>query len=134
MSSILRAVRLPAVAFCAAVLFAGCAGPSGPTGPDSYEAAQSEFRARVQQAWVAPKSFAKTPRALSTTVRISSDTTGAVKEVKMVRRSGRRDFDASVVKAVLDASPLPVARDPALATRLRSLELELGTDEQGRMR
>lgn len=134
MTSTLRAARLLAAACLIAGLLTGCAGSGGPTGPDSYEAAQTQFRSRVQQAWVAPKSFAKTPRALSTTVRISSDATGAVKEVKMIRRSGRRDFDASVVKAVLDASPLPVVRDPALATRLRSLELELGTDEQGRMR
>ncbi|HMV38100.1 MAG TPA: TonB family protein [Plasticicumulans sp.] len=133
MTSTLRAARLLAAACLIAGLLTGCAG-SGPSGPDSYEAAQTQFRSRVQQAWVAPKSFAKTPRALSTTVRISSDATGAVKEVKMIRRSGRRDFDASVVKAVLDASPLPVAQDKALATRLQSLELELGTDAQGRMR
>ena len=134
MSSFLRAARLLAAAILVAALATGCAGTGGSNGPDSYEGAQSQFRTRVQQAWVAPKSFAKSPRELSATVRISSDDTGAVKEVKLLRRSGRRDFDASVVKAVLDASPLPVVRDPALATRLRSLELELGTDAQGRMR
>ena len=50
-----------------------------------------------------------------------SDDTGAVKEVKMIRRSGRRDFDASVVKAVLDASPLPVAQ--VIGLHLRALPI-----------
>lgn len=116
-------------ALCAASLLAGCAqsGPQTPVGPSSQEAQAAELHNRVKQVWVVPRSLQKSPRALSARLLINCDDAGNVKTVKLLKRTGARDVDASLVKAVLDASPLPMPADKARAAQFHSLELTLDT-------
>ncbi|TCO79566.1 TonB family protein [Plasticicumulans lactativorans] len=121
-----------ALAIALAHLLAGCAG-LGSDGADlgarSVEAQQALIRDQVSKAWVAPKSFAKgLPRPLAASLAVTLDPDGTVKVVKILRRSGQRDYDASLVKAVADASPLPLSRDPAVAPHFRVVDIDFASD------
>lgn len=121
-----------ALAIAVAHLLTGCAG-LGSDGDDlgarSVEAQQALIRDRVGKTWVAPKSFAKgLSRPLAASLAVTLDPDGTVKVVKILRRSGQRDYDASLVKAVADASPLPLSKDPAVAPHFRVVNIDFASD------
>ncbi len=121
-----------AAALCVALLaLGGCATTASDAEaakraqPVSYESQHALIRARIEQAWVEPRSLAKKPRALAAELRITTDAQGTVKQVKFLKRSGSKDYDASLVKAVLDASPLPMPGDAQLAARFQDFQLRM---------
>jgi len=59
----------------------------------------------IRSEWVFPKAFAQKPYMVEVKFRVSSD--GKVNGISIVKSSGSIVFDASVVKAIKKASPLP---------------------------
>lgn len=77
------------------------------------------IQARVMDRWMRPARWA----GLSCTLRLTLMSTGKVLQVTVVRSSGDPEYDASMMTAVRNASPLPLPADPALFYRFQQLEM-----------
>ncbi len=77
------------------------------------------IKQRVERFWLRPPNSRS---GLFCEVRVRLIPGGEVVGVQIVRSSGDPAFDASVEKAVLRASPLPLPEDPALFERFRELK------------
>ncbi len=77
------------------------------------------IKQKVMRNWLRPSDSRS---GLSCEVRVRLIPGGEVVEVQIVRSSGDSAFDASVEKAVLKSSPLPLPEDPALFERFRELK------------
>ncbi len=77
------------------------------------------IRQKVERNWRRPVGV---PEGLSCVVRVKLLPSGDVGEVTIVKSSGNAPFDASVKRAVMKASPLPLPKDRDLFPYFRELE------------
>jgi TonB family protein len=97
-----------------------------PVDPDTERARRAlidrqkeSIQAYVTDRWARPAHWA----GLSCTLQITLMSTGKVLQVAVLKGSGDPDFDASLVTAVRDASPLPLPADPALFDSFQQLDM-----------
>ena len=79
-------------------------GPSGGAPADVSARYHGLVRLKVQERWTYPGSA---PGDLEAEVLIVIGPRGAVRQQKIVRGSGNREFDRSVLRAIAKASPFP---------------------------
>ena len=81
-----------------------------------------QVTARIERAWIRPRAPVN-GREFQCRVRIEQDRLGTVEEVTLQRCNGDTRWQLSVERAIESASPLPAPPDPAVFTRLLTLEL-----------
>jgi TonB family protein len=77
------------------------------------------IREYVMDRWARPARWA----GLSCTLQVTLMSTGKVLQVAVRESSGDPDFDASLLTAVRDASPLPLPSDPSLFDSFQQMEM-----------
>ena len=82
---------------------------------------------RVKNHWRYPK-FGEGPN-LQAEVQITIAESGSIQDVKLVRSSGRSDFDTSVLKAVQETESLPKPPQPKLKTIIITFNLNERSNE-----
>jgi TonB family protein len=103
----------PDPALVASVQPAARVGPAGGAGGPPLDPAVAEWMRRVKihvkRSWILEPAAKR--QAVQTLVAVTLDATGNVLEVELQERSGNASFDASVVRAIEKASPLPPPPD-----------------------
>jgi len=82
-----------------------------------------QISARVERAWLRPRSIPK-EGSFACRVQIQQDRRGMVQEVTLERCSQDLQWQASLVKAIEGASPLPAPPDSAVFSNLLTLEFD----------
>jgi hypothetical protein len=82
-----------------------------------------QISARVERAWLRPRSVPK-EGSFACRVQIQQDRRGTVEEVTLEKCSQDLQWQASLVKAIEGASPLPAPPDAAVFSNLLTLEFD----------
>jgi hypothetical protein len=82
-----------------------------------------QISARVERAWLRPRSVPK-EGSFACRVQIQQDRRGMVQEVTLEKCSQDLQWQASLVKAIEGASPLPAPPDAAVFSNLLTLEFD----------
>jgi TonB family protein len=82
--------------------------------PDNFQQYLEQIRQRVESNWKYPANADD----LQATVKFNLDRAGRVSELKIVKSTGRKHFDESVLDAVRAATPFP-----SLITMLKKSEV-----------
>jgi TolA protein len=82
--------------------------------PDDFQQYLDQIRKRIESNWKYPANSDD----LQATVKFNLDRAGRVAELKIVKSSGRKNFDESVLDAVRAATPFP-----SLITMLKKSEV-----------
>ena len=85
----------------------------------SIDRQREAIREYVMDRWARPTRWA----GLSCTLQVTLMSTGKVLQVAVYQSSGDPDFDASLLTAVRDASPLPLPSDPSLFDSFQQMEM-----------
>jgi TonB family protein len=103
----------PDPALVASVNPAPRVGPAGGAGGPPLDPAVAEWMRRVKihvsKRWILEAAVKR--QAIQALVAVTLDATGNVLEIELRERSGNASFDASVVRAIEKASPLPPPPD-----------------------
>ena len=70
-----------------------------------------QITARVERAWMRPRTAIEDADFFACRVRVTQDRSGVVREIELVRCNGTPRWQASLVQAIQSASPLPAPPD-----------------------
>lgn len=79
------------------------------------------IRAYIERFWAAPEGTDTAERRCVLKIEVDDD--GAVRRIGVIQAGGDFAFDAAAVKAVRDASPLPLPDNPDVRAKFKSFRL-----------
>jgi hypothetical protein len=90
-----------------------------------------QITARVERAWMRPRTPIDDAAVFACRVRITQDRSGVVKEIELVRCNGTPRWQTSLVQAIQSASPLPAPPDTDVYRSEVMLDLQSATFAPG---
>ena len=90
-----------------------------------------QITARIERAWMRPRTPIDDVAFFACRVRVTQDQRGIVQEIELVRCNGTPRWQTSVVQAIQSASPLPAPPDADVYTSQITLDLQSATFTPG---
>ena len=105
--------------------------PSDPGRRLLYGRYIGQITARIERAWMRPRTPIDDVAFFACRVRVTQDRRGIVQEIELVRCNGTPRWQTSVVQAIQSASPLPAPPDADVYTSQITLDLQSATFTPG---